>query len=233
MQAQYSRACEICGAVFRPRRTQIEAGGGRTCSKACRAIAAKGRGAIPLVDCRCGYCGELFLEQRSRVANGKGRFCSKACYFKAKTLGNTLLCSCRGCGTDFVRAKSIVSSGGGKYCSNACYLAHVHPISGLTSRQDAKAKRFLRMRLTRTEPRISRKAIFERDEWRCWICGEPVDRQVSWPHPQYPTLDHVMPLSKGGIHDPSNLRCAHNACNQRRGNRHAVATEADLSHSIL
>lgn len=32
-----------------------------------------------------------------------------------------------------------------------------------------------------------------------------------------PTLDHVIPLAKGGEHSRANVRCAHFICNSRRG----------------
>lgn len=42
----------------------------------------------------------------------------------------------------------------------------------------------------------------------CHLCGQP----------GADTLDHLVPLSKGGTNDPSNLRPAHRACNSRKGN---------------
>lgn len=61
--------------------------------------------------------------------------------------------------------------------------------------------------------------IFERDGWICQIGKHPVDRSVEWPHPLYPTLDHIVPLSKGGEHARANTRLACWAHNAERGNR--------------
>ena len=33
------------------------------------------------------------------------------------------------------------------------------------------------------------------------------------------TLDHVIPLAKGGAHARANVRCAHLICNLRKGDR--------------
>jgi 5-methylcytosine-specific restriction endonuclease McrA len=61
--------------------------------------------------------------------------------------------------------------------------------------------------------------IAERDDWRCHLCGDPVDSALSWPDPMSPSLDHVVPLSLGGMHAPENVRLAHLRCNTAKGNR--------------
>jgi 5-methylcytosine-specific restriction endonuclease McrA len=67
--------------------------------------------------------------------------------------------------------------------------------------------------------------IFERDGWRCGICSELLDPSAFFPHPQSPSIDHIVPLSKGGEHSRANVRAAHLRCNVRRGNR-APSSEA-------
>ncbi|MFE0875362.1 HNH endonuclease [Streptomyces smyrnaeus] len=54
----------------------------------------------------------------------------------------------------------------------------------------------------------------------CWICGHNIDYQLDARHPLSFTLDHLVPLSKGGGRlDPANARSAHRRCNSARGNR--------------
>ncbi|KAF4408666.1 HNH endonuclease signature motif containing protein [Streptomyces lycii] len=60
----------------------------------------------------------------------------------------------------------------------------------------------------------------------CWLCGRPVDYSVKGvaarSHPWAFSLDHVVPLSKGGsLLDPLNARTAHMRCNRSKGNRPA------------
>ena len=44
----------------------------------------------------------------------------------------------------------------------------------------------------------------------CGICGKPVDFSYKNPHPLAPTVDHIIPVSKGGHPtDISNLQLAH------------------------
>jgi 5-methylcytosine-specific restriction endonuclease McrA len=59
--------------------------------------------------------------------------------------------------------------------------------------------------------------VYERDDFTCWICDEPVDLTVKAPHPRSATLDHIIPRSLGGTNDPDNLGTAHFICNCRRG----------------
>lgn len=61
--------------------------------------------------------------------------------------------------------------------------------------------------------------VYERDEWVCGICSDPVDRNTVWPDPMSPSLDHVLPLSLGGHHTMENVTLAHLSCNVRKGNR--------------
>lgn len=60
---------------------------------------------------------------------------------------------------------------------------------------------------------ISKREIFERDAWICQLCGDPVDREAAWPDLSCATLDHIVPMSKGGDHVESNVWLAHFRCN--------------------
>lgn len=67
---------------------------------------------------------------------------------------------------------------------------------------------------------FSRAEIFDRDGWVCGICSEPIDRLLIHPDPMSVSLDHIIPMSKGGGHVPLNVTCAHLFCNLSKGNRH-------------
>lgn len=54
----------------------------------------------------------------------------------------------------------------------------------------------------------------------CWLCGKPVDCTADWRiGPLAPTIDHVIPSSRGGSDDLDNLKLAHAVCNTARGDR--------------
>lgn len=64
---------------------------------------------------------------------------------------------------------------------------------------------------------LDRLQIFERDEYVCGICSLPVDRAAKAPDPDSPSLDHIIPLSKGGDHSEANTQCSHLRCNVLKG----------------
>lgn len=64
--------------------------------------------------------------------------------------------------------------------------------------------------------------IYERDKGLCRICGEGVDINIRFPSPGAATLDHILPLSKGGKHQASNVQLAHLGCNSQRSNKGAA-----------
>lgn len=64
---------------------------------------------------------------------------------------------------------------------------------------------------------IDRAAVFARDGWKCHLCGELVDRLALFPDPDSPSLDHVVPMSRGGGHLWSNVATSHLGCNVRKG----------------
>lgn len=51
----------------------------------------------------------------------------------------------------------------------------------------------------------------------CPLCSEPIARDQKWPHPLSASLDHIVPLSKGGTHEQANLQWTHLVCNIRKG----------------
>lgn len=57
----------------------------------------------------------------------------------------------------------------------------------------------------------------ERDGWTCHLCGEPVKRPPWSSELDDATIDHLIPVSKGGSHTWANVALAHFMCNTLRG----------------
>ena len=54
----------------------------------------------------------------------------------------------------------------------------------------------------------------------CALCGKPVDFSLKYPHPLSATIDHIIPVSKGGHPtDISNLQLAHRCCNRAKSDK--------------
>lgn len=51
----------------------------------------------------------------------------------------------------------------------------------------------------------------------CWLCFEPLDMTVK-EGPMRVSVDHIVPVSKGGPNAPRNKLLAHQQCNCERGN---------------
>lgn len=59
---------------------------------------------------------------------------------------------------------------------------------------------------------------------RCGICRQSIDRSLAWPDPASASIDHIVPLSKGGAHVQENVQWAHLLCNLRKGDRPSEPT---------
>lgn len=54
----------------------------------------------------------------------------------------------------------------------------------------------------------------------CGICGKPIDKSLKYPHPLSASVDHILPISRGG--HPSafdNLHLTHLQCNLQKSNK--------------
>lgn len=61
--------------------------------------------------------------------------------------------------------------------------------------------------------------VFDRDGWRCYICGIEVFDLKSKTALNKAELEHVIPLSRGGEHTMENLKCSCRRCNALKGVR--------------
>ena len=64
---------------------------------------------------------------------------------------------------------------------------------------------------------IDRDLIYERDKGICVICDKNIELNFRWPHPKSVSLQHYIPISKGGENTPENVGVAHLRCNLKQG----------------
>ena len=74
------------------------------------------------------------------------------------------------------------------------------------------------------DPTVSLRALIERDKGVCYLCGNTVEENdfvirdgIKCIGKTYPTIDHVIPVAKGGTHTWVNIRLAHMGCNAQKG----------------
>jgi 5-methylcytosine-specific restriction endonuclease McrA len=72
--------------------------------------------------------------------------------------------------------------------------------------------RKLRLMASRVSPTLRRREVFERDQWLCHICDEPIDPEADYSLDRA-SLDHVIPIAAGGTHTMDNVRASHLRCN--------------------
>lgn len=59
---------------------------------------------------------------------------------------------------------------------------------------------------------FSKMQIIERDGLNCYLCRKLLTYETA-------TIDHIIPMSKGGFHSPTNVRIACAECNQDKDNK--------------
>lgn len=96
------------------------------------------------------------------------------------------------------------------------HSAHHHRTMARLHRQSpqGRAKRNAAKTARRNDKRLlTIVRIIERDGTRCALCGFPC--QIDGDDPT--TIDHTVPISKGGSNDLPNLQLAHRSCNISKG----------------
>lgn len=58
--------------------------------------------------------------------------------------------------------------------------------------------------------------LMKRDRGRCGICRKPIRARKG---PMRPSVDHIIPLARGGTHELANLQAAHYRCNLSKNDR--------------
>ena len=79
----------------------------------------------------------------------------------------------------------------------------------ITMHVDANRKRRARIHTNVVDAGITMSKVYTRDKGICVICKEPCPKGDA-------SLDHVIPLSKGGSHTWGNIQLAHFNCNSQK-----------------
>lgn len=187
----------------------------------------------------CAECEQASRDYQNRRNGTKRPFCKGGCGRRATHLcrecrgGTTRQTECAFCGERF-NARWRPSTGSWvETCSKSCaqrlrikrgqHAWQLAPRYGTWTdggdpyaawRSDAK-RRALKAGAP-TEP-YTREEIAERDGYVCGLCGGGVDMELRWPDPHSPSIDHIVPLSRGGTDLKTNVQLAHLRCNVVKG----------------
>lgn len=125
---------------------------------------------------------------------------------KPAPASETWPCTCDRCGVTFMGNKRRW-----RYCTRECFSANKNAANWkhYALRRSRKAAALVES--------FDRREIFERDGWICKLCDTPVDRDAQWPDPLMASLDHIVPLARGGEHSRANAQTTHLGCNVRKG----------------
>lgn len=111
------------------------------------------------------------------------------------------------------------------YCSNACRRKVYHRKGKECKRRSGALDRGNHRHRARKygvsyEPGITLKKLVQRDGLKCQICGGMCDwEDCSWSKysgPTHPSIDHIIPMARGGGHTWDNVQVAHMMCNSQK-----------------
>lgn len=231
---KYQRECVCCGKRFETTRNTA-----KFCSESCRnKYNRKHRGHKQT----CKQCEKIFYEYKKRnhcsnecrlkslsknrkpkekyipkpkhtekcinctkeyeTHSSKSKYCSYECKYewlvKQKTIHNI---KCKECSKWFATTNYRR-----KYCSTNCSVRF----------EDRKKETMRRKRIKkngRVDWEISIERLIKRDKGVCYLCKTQVNINVDTNDDYYPSIDHVIPIAKGGTHTWNNVKLAHRICN--------------------
>ena len=138
----------------------------------------------------CKYCNSEFTKKSYQQI-----YCSVKCQYthtnKKANLWRVNPNFCMRCDSSLVGKR-----GNAIYCSQTC------------KSMDHNFKHRSHVKVMST---ARRQQILARDNSICYLCTEPITGSFD--------LDHLVPVSRGGSSEPSNLAATHPFCNKKRGSR--------------
>ena len=233
----YHKICVFCGKPFNTFRNTIA-----TCSSECAKARKNHRKYFPVevervnttkqwvnnaqdafeyvshtkgrVKIKCKCCGNVIERAKSTVRHKKVKCecCEEAkqlqkarqkmaCFFIALKSAR-MPKKCESCGKTFTSNYPTQ-----KYCSDKCKK------HGYSYRSRCRHYGVY------YDPSVTRIKVLRRDKGICQICGKtcnPQDKSWGSSGPDFPTIDHIIPLAKGGTHTWGNVQCACGICNSNK-----------------
>jgi hypothetical protein len=166
---------------------------------------------VPVVQKSCLVCSTVFETNLKQA-----RYCSPICRTKfvadlhkarRATVVKSYDYECDDCSRHVVSDKLVTRGQHGRYC-DFCRLRR--------RRERYRVKTAKRQKVL-NPIRISADVLIERDGNVCHICLDVIDLSLPRNSRFGATIDHVMPVSKGGADTLENMKLAHWICNIKKG----------------
>lgn len=168
-----------------------------------------------IINIRCLDCGEIITRKGRSLFNSNDRLV------------------CRNCNNNRIEYKHICEDCGEEFTS----FSKNHSLCNRCSRR--RNNRELKDRLknmNRIDRNISLHKLIQRDKGICKICGRQVDINDYYYTDEgyfiagenYPSIDHIIPLAKGGTHTWDNVQLAHRHCNSIKSDKILEQEEEQL-----
>jgi len=171
-----------------------------------------------VIELQCDNCGVQYNEYVKRAARAEHHFCSANCYRATRNgagnsnwRGGPAERHCKNCGKKFSTLRAHVHKGEGIYCSPRCKHIglSIYP-SRIIARRESGRRRYARERAAKqnigTHTFAEWEALKERARFRCVKCRKK----------KRLTRDHIIPLSKGGGDEITNIQPLCHSCNARK-----------------
>lgn len=214
-------SCKQCGRVVLVRTTKKGRRHQVFCSNQCAHASMR-------MNLGYRFCPICLTPFERRAAHREATLCSKKCLYiwvglcarkrrlrsnrvpaeeKPKRVPVWYEISCHQCGTLIMTKHK-----NRKFCSDNCQWR-----SGARHRKNTRTAREANHGGDEyKEERIERSEVLRRDKYRCALCGKHISRRARYPNREAGTVDHIIPLSRGGLHIWANVQAAHAGCNREK-----------------
>lgn len=126
-----------------------------------------------------------------------------------RTIKPVIFMQCKLCGRTFE------SKFGRQFCSLACKKKWNNRL-----REKRKSLRTKKAKENgKYDNTITLEKVFKRDKGICYICGKKLTLDTFYNNPLAPTIEHVIPIIKGGTHTWNNVKLACRRCNNLKGSK--------------